>query len=189
LDGRRHLTFVLYADANTVGTIAAIASIDWGAAIQIMAAAGIASNGSFSATNSQTLFVTPLFYLSLRSDLLTRVICSGVYGGIVLSHAVVCSLGTKVLARLQNVYIALNILWAPLPNSYLMYDALNADAIRLCLAVIIALPIATPSELMNSASYAFGNFTNWASPLSPRGHWMLTLGLQCMTGQTDLPLS
>ncbi|KAN0124703.1 Amino acid/polyamine transporter I [Lactarius tabidus] len=120
----RNLLAWIVGYANTIGTIAAIASIDWGAAIQIMAAAGIGSNGSFSATNSQTF---------------------GVYGGILLSHAVVCSLGTKVLARLQNVYIALNIL--------------------LCLAVIIALPIATPSELKNSASYALGNFTNWASLL------------------------
>ena len=53
-----------YADANTVGTIAAIASIDWGAAIQIMAAVGIGSNGSFVATNPQTLFVA-LMFLSL----------------------------------------------------------------------------------------------------------------------------
>ena len=31
---------------------------------------------------------------------------------------------------------------------------------RLCLVVIIALPIATPKELINSPSYVFGNFTN-----------------------------
>lgn len=31
---------------------------------------------------------------------------------------------------------------------------------RLCLAVIIALPAATPKEFRNSASYALGNFTN-----------------------------
>ena len=31
---------------------------------------------------------------------------------------------------------------------------------RLCLVVIIALPIATPKELMNPPSYVFGNFTN-----------------------------
>ena len=32
--------------------------------------------------------------------------------------------------------------------------------LRLCLAVIIALPIATPKELKNKVSYALGNFTN-----------------------------
>jgi amino acid transporter len=63
-----------------------------------------------------------------------------VYVALVLSHAAVCSLATRILARLQNVYIALNIL--------------------LCLAIIIVLPIATPSELKNSASYALGDFTN-----------------------------
>jgi len=63
-----------------------------------------------------------------------------VYVALVLSHAVVCCLGTRILARLQNVYVTLNIL--------------------LCLAVIIALPVATPKELKNSASYALGDFTN-----------------------------
>jgi hypothetical protein len=60
---------------------------------------------------------------------------------------------------------------------------------RLCLAVIIALPVATPRELMNGPSYALGNFTNWASPLDPCGRWMLTWKLQCMTGLTALLLS
>ena len=33
---------------------------------------------------------------------------------------------------------------------------------RLCLVIIVALPVATPKELKNSASYALGNFTNRA---------------------------
>jgi len=115
----RNLLAWIVGYANTTGMIAAIASCDWGAAIQIMAAIGIGSNGSFATTNSRTF---------------------GVYVGIVLTHAVVCCLGTNVLARLQNVYVALNIL--------------------LCLVVIIGLPVATPSELKNNASYALGNFTN-----------------------------
>ncbi|KAI9434902.1 amino acid/polyamine transporter I [Lactarius indigo] len=95
--------------ANTIRSIGAVASADWGTAIQIMAAAGI----------------------------------GGVYISIVLSHAVICCLGTNVLARLQNAYAALGML--------------------LCPAVIIAPPAATPRELKNSTSYAPGNFTNWAS--------------------------
>ncbi|KAH9021102.1 amino acid/polyamine transporter I [Lactarius deliciosus] len=126
----RNLLSWIVGYANTIGSIAGIASVDWGAAIQIMAAAGIASHGSFTPTNSQTF---------------------GVYVGIVLSHAAICCLGTNVLARLQNVYVALNIL--------------------LCLVVIIALPAATPRELKNSASYALGNFTNWASPLNLLYDW------------------
>ncbi|KAL7278617.1 hypothetical protein ACG7TL_007618 [Trametes sanguinea] len=39
------------------------------------------------------------------------------------------------------------------------YSATNAQTL-LCLAVIIALPAATPKEFRNSASYALGNFTN-----------------------------
>ena len=31
---------------------------------------------------------------------------------------------------------------------------------RLCLAIIIGFPAATPTTFKNSASYAFGNFTN-----------------------------
>jgi len=45
------------SDANTIGSIAAVASIDWGCAVQVMAAANIGSNGEFSATNAQTLYV------------------------------------------------------------------------------------------------------------------------------------
>jgi hypothetical protein len=41
-------------------------------------------------------------------------------------------------------------------NEFIVY------ASRLCLIVIIALPVMTPKELMNDASYAFGNFTNRA---------------------------
>lgn len=41
------------SDANTIGAIAGIASIDWGCAVQVMAAAAIGSNGSFRATTGQ----------------------------------------------------------------------------------------------------------------------------------------
>lgn len=42
------------SDSNTIGTIASIASIDWGCAVQVMAAASIGSNLSFSATSAGT---------------------------------------------------------------------------------------------------------------------------------------
>lgn len=45
-------------DTNTIGTIAAIASIDWGCAVQVMAAASIGSNLDFVPTSAQTLWVT-----------------------------------------------------------------------------------------------------------------------------------
>ncbi|KAF9556455.1 amino acid transporter [Agrocybe pediades] len=105
--------------ANTIGSIASVASIDWGCAVQVMAAASIGSNGAFEPTDAQ------LF---------------GVYAGIVLTHAVICCLGTAVLARLQTVYVILNVV--------------------LCLAIIVALPAATPHEFKNSAKVALWDFYN-----------------------------
>ncbi|KAF8330575.1 amino acid/polyamine transporter I [Cantharellus anzutake] len=85
----RNLFAWIVGYANTVGTIASVASIDWGCAVQIMAAATIGSpHLSFSPTTSQTF---------------------AVYLAIALSHVVVCCLGTAVLARLQNIYTFLNI--------------------------------------------------------------------------------
>ncbi|KAH7909980.1 amino acid/polyamine transporter I [Hygrophoropsis aurantiaca] len=106
-------------DANTIGSIASVASIDWGCAVQVAAAASIGSGQQYMATNAQTF---------------------GIFVAIVLTHAVICCLGTAALARMQTVFVILNIL--------------------LCLAVIIALPAATPAEFKNSASYALGDFTN-----------------------------
>lgn len=42
-------------DSNTVGNIASVASVDWGCAVQIMAAASIGSDLQFTATTAQTL--------------------------------------------------------------------------------------------------------------------------------------
>ncbi|CUA75899.1 putative amino-acid permease PB24D3,02c [Schizosaccharomyces pombe 972h-] [Rhizoctonia solani] len=105
--------------ANTIGTIAGIASIDWGCAVQVMAAAAIGSGGKFIATTGQTYVV---------------------YLAILLTHAIVCSLATSLLARLQTIYVILNLV--------------------LFLAVLIALPAATPTQFKNSASYALSDFTN-----------------------------
>ncbi|KAI6152263.1 amino acid/polyamine transporter I [Pisolithus tinctorius] len=64
----------------------------------------------------------------------------GIYVAILLSHALVCCLATSVLARVQRIYTTINVC--------------------LCLAVIIGLPIATPRQYMNTASFAFGSFNN-----------------------------
>ncbi|EJD04784.1 amino acid transporter [Fomitiporia mediterranea MF3/22] len=105
--------------ANTINTVSGVASINWGCAVQVMAAASIGTNQKFVATDVETF---------------------GVYCLIMFICAVICCLATNVLARLQTVYVILNIL--------------------LCLAVIIALPAATPKELMNDAKYALANLTN-----------------------------
>ncbi|KAG1723082.1 amino acid permease-domain-containing protein [Suillus paluster] len=105
--------------SNTIESIAGVASVNWACAIQITAAISIASGQPYATTNAKIY---------------------GIYAAVMLSQAVLVSLGTKVLARLQSLYTLVNLC--------------------LCFIVIIALPIATPSEYRNSASFALGNFTN-----------------------------
>ncbi|KAF8130357.1 amino acid/polyamine transporter I [Boletus edulis] len=114
----RNLLSWVVGYANTIGNIAGVASVDWACAVQIAAAINI-GNQQFVATQTQTF---------------------GIYVAVVFSHGIICSLGTDILARLQNLYIILNFC--------------------LCFVVLIGLPIATPKEYMNSASFALGNFTN-----------------------------
>ncbi|KAJ7079557.1 amino acid/polyamine transporter I [Mycena belliarum] len=75
--------------ANTIGSITGVASIDWAAAVQVMAAVNIGTNGDFEASSAQTF---------------------GVYAAILFTHTLVCCLGTTVLARLQTGYVILNVL-------------------------------------------------------------------------------
>jgi len=117
---RRLLSWVV-GYSNTIGLIAGVASVDWGCAVQLMAAVSIGSNQTFTATTGQTF---------------------GVYVLILVLHATVSSLATPIVARLQTVYVVLNVL--------------------LCLAIIIALPASTPDEFKNTASYAFGGFPNFS---------------------------
>lgn len=106
--------------SNTIETITGVASVNWACTIQITAAIRIASSDqAYTASNAQLY---------------------GIYAALVLSHAVLVSFGTKVLARLQRLYTLMNAC--------------------LCLIIIIALPIATPPDYRNSASFALGDFTN-----------------------------
>ncbi|CAE6514953.1 unnamed protein product, partial [Rhizoctonia solani] len=143
--------------ANTIGTIAGIASIDWGCAVQVMAAAAIGSGGKFVATTGKFPRQTYAVYLA-----------------ILFTHAVVCSLATSLLARLQTVYVILNLV--------------------LFLAILIALPVATPAQFKNSASYALGDFTNlsgypngfafflsWLAPV-----WTIGMLINVLEGQFTL---
>jgi amino acid transporter len=52
-----HYSSFLYQmkDSNTISNVASVASVDWGCAVQIMAAVSIGSNLSFQATTVQTL--------------------------------------------------------------------------------------------------------------------------------------
>ncbi|KAF5375416.1 hypothetical protein D9615_008014 [Tricholomella constricta] len=143
----RRLLCWLVGYANTIGSIAAVSSIDWGCAVQIMAAASIGSNERFQGTAAQTF---------------------GVYAAVILTHIAVCCLGTTVLARLQTIYVILNIL--------------------LCIAVIIALPAVTPAELRNTAKFALWDFTNFNG--WPDGYaFILSFLAPLWTIVTQLPAS
>ncbi|OJA10262.1 hypothetical protein AZE42_08921 [Rhizopogon vesiculosus] len=114
--------------ANTIQNITGVASVDWACAVQITAAVSIATNQTYATTNEELY---------------------GIFAALVLSQTVIVSLGTKFLARLQTLYMFLNVC--------------------LCLIIIIALPAATPLEYRNTASFALGGFTNlngWPSGLA-----------------------
>ncbi|KAJ6626061.1 amino acid permease-domain-containing protein [Mycena sp. CBHHK59/15] len=65
---------------------------------------------------------------------------SGVYLAVLAFHALTASCATKILARLQYSFIAINV--------------------ALVLVMLVGLPAATLGDLKNSARYAFGNFEN-----------------------------
>jgi len=75
--------------SNTVGNIASVASVEWGCALQIMAAASIGSGLQFTATTAQTF---------------------GVFCMLLLCHGIICTLNPAIIARLQTPYIIINLL-------------------------------------------------------------------------------
>lgn len=85
----RYLLCWIVGYANTIGNIGAVASVAWGCAVQIMAAASIGSNLTFVATTGQTF---------------------GCFCAVLLTQAAICSSATKVIARLQTPYVILNSL-------------------------------------------------------------------------------
>ncbi|KAI6100282.1 amino acid/polyamine transporter I [Pisolithus sp. B1] len=117
--GWRNLLCWLVGYANATGYIAGVASVDWSCAVQITAAMSIGSGQTYIATNAQIY---------------------GIYVAVLLSHALICSLATSILARIQRIYVTINIC--------------------LCFVVIIGLPIATPRQFINTPSFALGSFNN-----------------------------
>ncbi|KAK0433997.1 amino acid/polyamine transporter I [Armillaria borealis] len=104
---------------NTIGYIAGVAAVDYSCAVAILTAATLGSDGTYEPTTAQIY---------------------GVFCALLASHALLASLATKVIARLQIVYVLLNI--------------------AVFFAIVIAIPAATPVELKNDAKYAFGHFEN-----------------------------
>ncbi|EIW75540.1 APC amino acid permease [Coniophora puteana RWD-64-598 SS2] len=105
--------------ANTIANSIAMASVDWAFSLQLTAAVSMATDGAFVATQPQNF---------------------GIFIATLLLHGMVCTLCTKVLARLQNFCVLLEIF--------------------LSIVVIAVLPAVTPTELKNVPSYAFGEWTN-----------------------------
>ncbi|KAI0324642.1 APC amino acid permease [Cubamyces sp. BRFM 1775] len=103
---------------NCIGLVAGFASVEWGLAVQIMAAVTIGTDSSFVPTTAQTF---------------------ALYVALLVVHGFLSSLATSAIALLQTIYVAVNTL--------------------LPLAVVVAMPIATPKEFKNTAAYAFGAFT------------------------------
>ncbi|KAK0196788.1 APC amino acid permease [Armillaria mellea] len=75
--------------SNTISNVASVASIDWGCALQIMAAVSIGSDLTFEATIPQTF---------------------GLYCALLLCHALICSINPRFMARLQTFFVILNVL-------------------------------------------------------------------------------
>lgn len=82
--------------------------------------------------------------------------CSACYTAIVITHGLVGSLGTTLMARLQTVYIILNIVYVVSPTECSIHLPYN----RLCMVVIIVLPVVTPKEFINTKAFALVEFTN-----------------------------
>lgn len=85
-----------------------------------MAAASLGSGGTFIPTQAQTLYVN---YIAINETATEFIEYSEVYAAVVLSHAVLCCLGTAVLARLQSVYVVLNVMCVYPPATCQRFDS------------------------------------------------------------------
>ncbi|KZV68533.1 APC amino acid permease [Peniophora sp. CONT] len=116
----RNLSSWLAGYINAVAYIAGVAGVDYSCAVQILAAASIGSDLGFIPTTGQTY---------------------AVFIAIVLTHCLLVGSRTSLVATLQLVAIAVNLI--------------------LFMVFIIGFPTATPPELKNSAAFAFGDFENF----------------------------
>ncbi|KAJ8095070.1 hypothetical protein PM082_010289 [Marasmius tenuissimus] len=115
----RHFLCWLVGYMNTMTYISGFTGIHWGCAVQIMAAISIGTDLGYIPT---------VYHIY------------GAFVALALLAASLCSLATRVIARLQTISITVNI--------------------ALCLAAIIGLPANVPPELKNNASYAFKHYEN-----------------------------
>ncbi|KAJ6631199.1 APC amino acid permease [Mycena sp. CBHHK59/15] len=115
----RNLLSWIVGYTNGIAYISGVAGVEWGCAIQIMAAVSIATDFSFAPTTAQIY---------------------GVYCALLVCHSLIASLTTQFIAKLQKIYILMNLI--------------------LCMIIIVGLPAATPSEYRNTADFSLRNFQN-----------------------------
>lgn len=146
----------LPSDSNTVGNIASVASVDWGLAVHIMAAASIGSNHSFTPTTAQTLYVIHTFssvQLLCCWPILKCSLCCVVdiaCNNLQCQPKSCCSSSDPFHSSQYRVCLF----------AIILFFSVTLSNVRLCLVLIIGLPLATPGRLRNDAAYVFGDFEN-----------------------------
>ncbi|KAF8915252.1 APC amino acid permease [Mucidula mucida] len=118
-DRYRNVLSWLVGYINTIGYISTMSGATYAFSLLVMSAATIGSGGAFTPTMAQ-------IYALMVATLMTL--------------AVIASVATKIMARMQLVFVLMNF--------------------SLFFAVIIALPLATPAEFKNPPSFVFGSFQN-----------------------------
>jgi amino acid transporter len=115
---RRCLCFIV-GYLNTLGIVSGLCSINWGGALMLTSAVSISKDGNWTASTGQVY---------------------AVFLGIHILQGFLGSSATRILARLQNVFVFANF--------------------AIIIATFAALPAATPKEERNSAQYIFGGWNN-----------------------------
>ncbi|MCJ1303207.1 GABA-specific high-affinity permease [Hypocenomyce scalaris] len=109
--------------SNTLGLVAGICSVDYGFALQFTSVIVMAKDGNWSPTRGELY---------------------AVFLGCVLLHGCLATVGARIMGKLQNVFVAINLI--------------------LVVGTIIALPIGTGAAKLNDAKYIFvttENLTTW----------------------------
>ena len=145
-------------DANTMGQISGLAGISYGGALQVMACASIGSGLKFVPTPAQTLYVLPQRLL-LHFPITDSWAFSGIFAALLVFQGSVASCGTRIIARLQNVIITMNLVYAFI-SMLLSCSDLITISFRIAVVLIAAVAAATPPNFRNTAAFAFGTFKN-----------------------------
>lgn len=136
--------------------------VDYGCAVQVMAAVSIGSDLTFVPTSGQTLWVLKHAYDASFTNILHNFaqwcFCRDpLPSWNRMWYALdLCGPTSEFLHHFQrSVRARIPSIQAPLTLDYFVSS-------RLCLAIIVGVPVATPKEFRNTAKFAFGGFINCA---------------------------